>query len=34
MLIGIDVGTTTVKAALFDAKGHAVKSFVKTPAFT
>ncbi len=27
MLIGIDVGTTAVKAALFDLTGHAVKSF-------
>ena len=26
MLIGIDVGTTGVKAALFDMKGHAVKT--------
>ena len=27
MLIGIDVGTTAVKAALFDARGRALKSF-------
>ena len=27
MLIGIDVGTTTVKAALFDSKGNVQKSF-------
>ena len=29
MLIGIDVGTTAVKAGLFDLKGHAVKSFTQ-----
>ena len=27
MLIGIDVGTTAVKAALFDGKGHVLKSY-------
>lgn len=27
MLIGIDVGTTAVKAALFDSEGHALKTF-------
>lgn len=27
MLIGIDVGTTAVKAALFDERGHAVRRF-------
>ena len=27
MLIGIDVGTTAVKAALFDSKGHVLKAF-------
>lgn len=27
MLIGIDVGTTAVKAALFDHQGHALKTF-------
>ena len=29
MLIGIDVGTTAVKAALFDARGGVVKSFAQ-----
>ncbi len=29
MLIGVDVGTTSVKAALFDAEGHAVKTFAQ-----
>jgi xylulokinase len=28
-LIGIDVGTTAVKAALFDTKGHVLKSFAE-----
>ena len=28
LLIGIDVGTTAVKAALFDTKGHAMKTYV------
>ncbi|MFM2280976.1 MAG: hypothetical protein RLZZ444_3207, partial [Pseudomonadota bacterium] len=30
MLIGIDVGTTAVKAALFDSKGHAVRQFAES----
>jgi xylulokinase len=29
MLIGIDVGTTSVKAALFDGQGNAVKNFAE-----
>ena len=28
-LVGIDVGTTALKAALFDAAGDAVKTFVR-----
>src|SRR5882724_6232016 len=28
-LIGMDVGTTAVKAALFDARGRVLKSFVE-----
>ena len=30
MLIGIDVGTTSVKASLFDAKGSVIRSFSQT----
>ncbi len=29
MLIGIDVGTTAVKAALFDAKGHVLRNYAQ-----
>ena len=29
-LIGIDVGTTAVKAALYDAQGRAIKTYAET----